>query len=133
MMIGLGKLGPCAIAKQQTTKETMREVKKVWGKEVIVVNNDKYCGKFLYLDKGAESSYHRHLKKQETFYAMEGQVALTIEGKDYMLNPYSRPKTIRPGQLHGFRGITDSLILEISTHHDDKDVVRLSESIASTN
>jgi len=125
--IGPG-LGLPSITKQQTTKETMREVKKVWGKEVIVVNNDKYCGKFLCLDKGAESSYHRHLKKQETFYSLKGQATLTIEGKDYMLNPYSRPKTIKPGQLHGFRGIIDSLILEISTHHDDKDVYRISGS-----
>lgn len=123
------------------TKETMKEVEKVWGRELIIVNCPEYCGKFLYLDKGAICSYHYHKirrkwyqlwliphGKKETFYALQGQVALTIEGKDYMLNPYSRPKTIKPGQLHGFRGITDSLILEIASHHDDKDVYRISES-----
>lgn len=115
-----------AIAKQQTTKGTMREVKKIWGKEVIVVNNDKYCCKFLYLDKGAESSMHYHKVKQETFYALSGQTGLNIVGKDYMLNTYSRPKTIYPGQEHQFIGLTDNIvILEISTHHDDDDVVRL--------
>lgn len=109
-------------------KETMKEVEKVWGKELIIVNCDKYCGKLLYLDKGAESSYHRHTNKQETFFCLQGQVALTIEGRDYMLNPFSRPKTIKPGQLHGFRGVTDSLILETSTCHEDRDVVRKTES-----
>lgn len=109
-------------------KETMKEVEKVWGKELIIVNCGNYCGKLLYLDKGAESSYHQHINKQETFFCLQGQVALTIEGRDYMLNPFSRPKTIKPGQLHGFRGITDSLILEISTYHEDRDVVRKTES-----
>lgn len=92
------------------------------------MNCPEYCSKFLHLDKGATSSYHYHKEKKETFYALKGQVALTIEGRDYMLNPFSRPKTIMPKQRHQFYGITDATILEISTHHDDKDVVRLTES-----
>jgi len=106
----------------------LKEVKKVWGKEIWLVNEDEYCCKFLYLNKDALSSYHYHQEKKETFYAFQGQVALTIKGKDYMLNPASRPKTIEPGALHCFRGITDAIILEISTHHDDKDVVRETKS-----
>ena len=47
-----------------------KEVKKVWGKELWIVNCDKYCGKLLYLDKGATSSYHYHKEKQETFYVI---------------------------------------------------------------
>lgn len=108
----------------------MEEVKKVWGKELIVINCDKYCGKLLYLDQGAESSCHYHKKKQETFYCLEGQVALTIEGKNYMLNPYSRPKTIKPGVKHSFTGLAASTIIEFSSQHDDRDVFRLSESKA---
>jgi len=110
-------------------KETMKEVKKVWGKEVWIVNCEKYCGKLLYLDKGAVSSMHYHITKQETFYALSGQTALTIGGKDYMLNPYSRPKTIYPFQEHQFRGFSKGIvILEISTHHKEEDVVRLTQS-----
>lgn len=109
-------------------KETIKEVKKTWGMEVWLVNNDKYCGKILYLDKGAEGSYHYHKEKQETFFCQKGQVVLTIEGRDYMLNPFSRPKTIKPGKLHSFRGITDAVILEISTPHSDEDVYRSTKS-----
>jgi len=106
----------------------MKEVKKTWGKELWIVNCPEYCGKLLYLDKRAQSSYHYHRQKKETFYCLEGQAALTIEGKDYMLNPFARPKTIQPGMRHSFLGLTDCIILEISTHHDDSDVVRLNES-----
>lgn len=108
----------------------MKGVKKVWGKELWIVNCPEYCGKLLYLDEGAETSYHKHLIKKETFYCLKGQVGLNIEGKDYRLNPFSKPKTIKPGQLHSFRGLADAVILEISTHHDDSDVVRLTESRA---
>lgn len=111
------------------TKELIKEVKKVWGKEVWLVNNSKYCGKLLHLDKGAASSLHYHPKKQETFYALSGQTGLHIAGKDHMLNPSSRPKTIYPGQAHQFIGFSEGIvILEISTHHEEGDVVRLSES-----
>lgn len=114
-------------------KETLRHIKKVWGKEVWIVNCSEYCSKLLYLDKGATSSYHYHKEKKETFYALDGQVALTIEGKDYMLNPYSSPKTIMPKEKHQFHGITDATILEISTYHSENDVVRLTESKGGSN
>jgi len=109
-------------------KQTLEEVKKAWGRELWIVNCSEYCGKLLYLDEGAESSIHYHKEKQETFYCLEGQVGLMIEGSDYMLNPFSRPKTVKPGQRHSFTGISDSVIIEISTHHNDADVFRLTES-----
>ncbi len=113
-------------------KEIIKEVEKVWGREVWIVNCPKYCGKLLFLDKGAISSLHYHKKKQETFYALSGQIGLSIEGKGYMLNPFSRPETIYPRQKHQFTGLSDNIIiLEISTHHDDNDVVREEASISS--
>jgi len=111
-------------------KENMKEIPKVWGKEVVLVNCPQYCGKFLILNKNAQSSYHYHVTKQETFYCLSGSVALSILDRDYVLTPFSRPKTILPGELHQFRGITKAVLLEISTHHDEEDVVRLTESIA---
>ena len=109
-------------------KEDIKTVDKVWGEEIILVNSHLYCGKLLIGDRGAESSYHYHKKKQETFYAIEGYAVLTIEGKEYLLSPVTRPKTIEPEERHSFRAITEVVILEISSHHDDEDVVRLTES-----
>jgi len=106
----------------------MKVVPKIWGREIWIVNELEYCAKFLHLNKDAQSSMHYHKTKKETFYCLKGQVALTIEGRDYMLNPWARPKTIEPEQTHIFYGITNAVILEISTHHSEDDVVRLSES-----
>lgn len=56
---------------------------------------------------------------------------LTIEGKDYMMNPFSRPKTVMPKQKHQFEGLTEAIVLEISTHHDEDDTFRIEESLCS--
>ncbi len=109
-------------------KENLKTIEKVWGEEIVLVNSKKYCSKLLVIDKNAESSYHYHKNKQETFYAIEGYVTLTVEGKDYMLAPFTRPKTIECGDRHKFRGDTTAVILEVSTYHDERDVYRLSES-----
>jgi len=110
------------------SEEVMKYVPKVWGKEVWIVNCDKYCGKLLYLKAGAICSVHMHPIKQETFYTLDGQVALTVEGREHTLSTSSGPQTIHPGQKHFFRGITDATILEISTHHSEEDVVRYTSS-----
>lgn len=109
-------------------KEDLKTVEKVWGEEIWLVNRPEYCGKLLLLDRGAQSSYHYHKAKTETFYCLEGYATLTIEDKDYVLTPFARPKTIFSGEKHMFLGITQAVILEISTYHDDEDVIRLSES-----
>lgn len=117
------------MARASTSHKTaLKEVKKVWGKEIWIVNCKEYCAKFLYLNKNAQSSLHLHNTKKETFYSLRGQVALHIEGKDYMLSPFSRTKTILPRQKHSFWGITDAILLEISTHHSEGDVVRFTPS-----
>lgn len=111
-------------------KEKFKFVEKVWGEEIILVNNADYCGKLLLVDRNAESSYHYHEKKGETFYAIEGYGTLVVNGKEHVLAPFTRPKTIEPGDKHRFIGITPLIILEVSTFHDDADVVRLSKSMA---
>ncbi len=104
----------------------MLEIPKVWGKEIWIVNCEEYCGKLLMLNKGAESSYHYHPQKKETFYCLEGEVILTVKGEDSFL--LIEPYTIQPNTPHSFYGLTDATILEVSTKHDDNDVVRLRES-----
>lgn len=109
-------------------KNDIAIIPKKWGQEVVLINCSLYCGKLLMLVKGCTSSYHYHKKKQETFFCTNGEVALTIDGRDYMLSPFSRPKTIMPNQKHKFYAITNATILEVSTAHSDNDVFRLTES-----
>ena len=111
-------------------KETLKYVDKIWGEEIILVNSDKYCGKLLLVNQDAISSYHLHRDKTETFYTLEGYGLLVVEGKTHTLAPFTRPKTIMPNERHSFKGLTNMILLEVSTPHSDDDVVRYTESKA---
>ena len=103
-------------------------VNKVWGSENWLVNNKKYCAKFLNLKKGYQCSYHYHKKKDETFYCLEGCVKLIVEKKLYTLATGQQIR-IKPKQKHKFNAITDTAkILEVSTQHFDSDSYRITPS-----
>lgn len=105
----------------------MKVVKKVWGEEHIVTNNEKYCGKVLMLKKGYQCSYHKHNVKDEVFLIFEGVVDMEVAGKKKRMSDYDTVR-IKPGTFHRFTGITDVLMIEFSTPHSDDDVVRREES-----
>ena len=107
-------------------------VPKKWGCEWWLVNRE-YCGKLLFLNKGAVCSYHKHILKTETFYCLKGLIELTINDETYTLDTNDEPITILPGDYHQFAGLEESVILEISTHHEDSDVERKTESEANKN
>ena len=50
------------------------KIDKSWGYELIRVNNkeEDYCSKILYINAGAGTSMHYHLKKKETWYIQQG-------------------------------------------------------------
>ena len=103
--------------------------KKVWGEELWIANNSLYCGKILRINKGYRCSYHSHPIKDETFYILKGEVLMRFEGNEFTMKSGDSLRVF-PGQYHSFTGLTDSEILEISTHHSDDDVVREDESRA---
>ena len=97
----------------------------IWGYELWVENNEKYCNKLLILNKGFESSWHYHKRKDETFVILEGKVSLTYaSSKDaptqtIVLNPGNKFR-IKPGVVHTFKSLTlKSIVMEISTTDDD--------------
>ena len=98
-------------------------VPKSWGREEWIVN-DEYCGKFLHVNAGKSSSLHYHKTKKETYCILKGTIHLRLNGTGRLLGEMEIA-TIEPGQTHQFTGITDAVILEVSTHHDDEDTVRL--------
>lgn len=103
--------------------------KKVWGEEKVICNNEKYCGKFLYLNRGAKSSLHYHKVKDETFYIAKGKVNFTL-GKQELILEEGNSIRIYPKHEHSFEGLEDSIIIEFSTQHNESDVMRLTESYA---
>lgn len=110
-------------------------VRKLWGMEYWLVNNEKYCSKLLKLNPGMRCSIHAHRKKDETFFVLSGEVQLNFHNSEGELVSSSmlgggRQFRIRKDQFHSFQSNKQSWILEVSTHHDDADVIRLQESTA---
>src|SRR3990167_8366935 len=102
----------------------------LWGYELWIENNEKYCNKLLILNEGFESSWHYHERKDETFAVLEGQVSLTYANgldapaKTMVLNKGDKFR-LKPGVVHTFKSMTPkSIVMEVSTT-DDGDNVKL--------
>ena len=112
-------------------------VKKLWGIERWLHNENDYCMKILELNPGFQSSLHYHKHKRETFLVTQGNVHLEVisgyrvgqERKKLVVLGPGRFYTLDPYVPHRFTAIGDrAMIVEASTRHDDRDVFRLEES-----
>ena len=99
-----------------------KQVEKEWGKEVWIVNLPKYCGKFLYVDKGKHCSLHKH-SKDETLYIQKGVLDVKLGKKKFLVRKGDSFR-VKPNTYHQFKAIEDTIIIEFSTRHSDKDVLR---------
>lgn len=105
-------------------------IPKGWGHELIIVNNEKYCGKILVFKAGCKFSMHYHLIKQETWYVNKGQFTFnwidtnTAERNTLYLRE-GDVVTIPIGMPHQLTAIEDGEIFEISTEHFDSDSYRV--------
>jgi quercetin dioxygenase-like cupin family protein len=105
-------------------------VPKGWGKEIIFVNNDEYCGKILCFDKGKSFSMHYHLKKKETWYVNKGKFLLHwIEHENGIFHSeylnVGDVLTNERGEPHQLVALEDSEVFEVSTKHYDEDSFRI--------
>jgi mannose-6-phosphate isomerase-like protein (cupin superfamily) len=99
-------------------------VRKDWGYEKWIVNNEKYCGKEIHVDNiwSSKGRYHYHAIKDETFYIIDGVLLLDImDDRIYKLEKGEFLR-IKPTVRHRFKGENGTCIfVEFSTHHDDSD------------
>jgi D-lyxose ketol-isomerase len=117
----------------EIAQRAINVVEKLWGREFWLVNTKKYCLKLLKINPGFVSSVHSHGKKDETFYGLMGTAVLNIHDTE---QDKIAPLAISPGlqfeikhgTFHSFRAVNTAWIMEVSTHHDDKDVIRLQPS-----
>lgn len=109
---------------------TPTSVPKDWGTELWLVNSPLYCAKILQVRYGWTSSFHCHRTKTETFFLRDGIVLLQVGEEEALLYPNGAGITLEPGTYHRFTGLASPVatILEVSTQHDDADVVRASFS-----
>tara|TARA_B100000780_G_C21070053_1_gene430521 strand:- start:6 stop:410 length:405 start_codon:yes stop_codon:yes gene_type:complete len=114
-------------------------IRKGWGEELIIENNDMYCGKILLFDKGSKFSMHYHMNKDETWYVEFGEfIYRWIDTKTAKLNEMKLKAgdvvRQRPGQPHQLeviskensrRDFVAGKIFEVSTYHEDADSYRV--------
>ena len=105
-------------------------VPKGWGNELIIENNEMYCGKLLKFKKGCKFSMHYHMVKDETWYVEKGEFIYrwidteTAEVKIVRLYPKDIVRQ-KPGQPHQLEALTDGIVFEVSTQHEDSDSYRV--------
>jgi len=108
--------GPAGIVKPLD----MKYVPKKWGWELWICNNDRYCGKKLFIKQGHWLSYHHHEVKDEVLYIESGKAWITYDGK-YTTLFSGFAFHVKPGVLHQIQAIDDATIFEFSTKHFDED------------
>jgi quercetin dioxygenase-like cupin family protein len=105
-------------------------VPKGWGKEVIFVNNDEYCGKLLCFEKDKKFSMHYHIKKKETWYVSKGSfILIWVEtGSGTTHTEYLKVGDVitnERGEPHQLIALEDAEVFEVSTKHYDEDSFRM--------
>lgn len=106
------------------------KIPKGWGEEIIITNNELYCGKILIFKPGAKFSMHYHLIKDETWYVKSGYFIYrwidtdTAEVHEEFLTEGDVVRQ-RPGQPHQLESSTYGEIFEVSTQHFDSDSYRV--------
>ncbi len=105
-------------------------VPKGWGEEIIIENNEMYCGKVLIFNQGCKFSMHYHMIKDETWYVEYGEFLyrwIDTETADINEEKLVEGDVVRqrPGQPHQLEAISNGRIFEVSTHHKDSDSYRV--------
>lgn len=109
---------------------TPQTVPKKWGHELIICNNEEFCGKLLVFKKGSQFSAHQHIKKREVFYILKGSINLMT------INPENAEKhnvhlfetdtvEIPRFLVHQITALEDTTVIEFSTTHRDEDSLRV--------
>lgn len=105
-------------------------IPKGWGHEIIIENNELYCGKLLVFEKNCKFSMHYHLIKDETWYIESGHFIYrwidteTADTIEILLKPGDVVRQ-RPGQPHQLESVDGGKIFEVSTQHFDYDSYRV--------
>jgi len=106
-------------------------IKKGWGWEYWIWNDDKYCGKILIVNPNKKCSLHFHVEKHETFFLVEGAIELSLihkDGSEQNIQLYPGDAVeITQGLVHSFynNGTGVARIVEFSTKHYDEDSFRV--------
>jgi mannose-6-phosphate isomerase-like protein (cupin superfamily) len=106
----------------------MKYVSKPWGWELWICNNDRYCGKKLFIKQGHWLSYHHHNVKDEVLFVESGKIWFTHDEFKGQVNSIQltvgQAFHVRPDVKHQMQAIEDTILFEFSTTHRDEDSIR---------
>jgi NDP-sugar pyrophosphorylase family protein len=104
---------------------------KPWGYEKIIVNNEKYLVKELFIKAEYKTSIHYHVEKDETINTIKGfgfvefyDESLNLIGKEKLVQ--GNPVRIKPKTIHSLVAEENLLLEEYSTPHPF-DVIRVKD------
>ena len=130
MLIGEDNMLRHGDIKTDAVVEETCHIPKGWGKEIIIENNEMYCGKILVFNKGCKFSMHYHMNKDETWWVEYGEfIYRWIDTETAKVNEVKLQEgdVVRqlPGQPHQLEALTDGTVFEVSTQHFDEDSYRV--------
>ena len=107
-----------------------RIIPKAWGAEIVIHNDEEYCGKILRFNSGAKFSMHFHIKKKETWYVSSGKFKLHWIDTKTADEHYSELNVgdiieVERGDPHQLYCEEAGDIFEVSTPHFDDDSYRV--------
>ena len=112
--------------------QTLGQVKKGWGFELVFANNDKYCGKLLVFDRaGSKTSLVFHKDKAKSWFVNAGKFKITyidVATGELKQSELGEGQTADFGQLgpHQIEAlVANSIIFEVGTADYIEDRFRL--------
>jgi mannose-6-phosphate isomerase-like protein (cupin superfamily) len=103
-------------------------VKKPWGYEYLVYQNEIVALWFLYIGYNQQTSMHCHPNKTTGLILLDGEAELSFLENTFKLKPVSKTM-IRKGLFHSTRATSKNgaCVFEIETPVDKHDLVRLED------
>ena len=104
-------------------------VKKPWGYEYLMYENDNVALWFLHIKKGEQTSTHCHPSKTTGLALLDGRANVSFLSDIKSLKPLSKIM-IRKGLFHSTQALSEggANVLEIETPVDKNDLVRFKDS-----
>ena len=100
--------------KARIFKEFKNKTPKPWGYEKVLIYTELYLLKELFLKEGYQSSYHYHVRKDETMLIMQGTGYIQFEDRrEYFIT--GDTVHIKPNERHTIVASTNTVLYEVST------------------
>ena len=87
-----------------------------WGAAIISCINREYCKKLIIMLPGQKHPVHHHIKKEETFHVLYGDVIFDLNGNEKECKP-GEIIVVERGMRHSFSSKNGVIFEEVSTTH----------------